>query len=205
MLLLKGVTIGMLVSLPIGPLGLLSIQRSINKGWKIGFLSAIGAVTSDLAYSSLAILGISFIDDFVNKHMYIISGLTGILFLIVGINILSSGVEKRKVKEEVEGERIHPFFVHFFMGLSNPMTFLIFFSIFTRIGIYVDEYTLQQHIIFVLSIFAGSVFQWLITTNLIDGSKRNYKFESFIFIDKIIGIVIILFGIFSIVKGIIRF
>ena len=205
MLLLKGIIIGVFVALLIGPLGLLSIQRTINKGWKIGFFSAVGAVTSDLVYSSLAILGISFIDDFVNKHRCIINGLTGILFLVVGINILSSGVEKRKAKEDIEGERIHPFFVHFLVGLSNPMTFLIFFSIFTKIGIYVGEETLKQHIIFVVSIFAGSSIQWFITTNLIDRSKKNCKFESFIFMDKIIGTIIILFGTFSIIKGIMRF
>ena len=200
--MLKGFIIGMLVSLPIGPLGLLSIQRTINKGWKIGFLSAIGAVTSDLVYSSLAILGISFIDNFVIKHRFFINGLTGILFLIVGINILSSGVEKGELKEDIEGERIHPFFVHFLMGLSNPMIFLIFFAIFTKMGIYVDEVTLPQHALFVISIFVGSTIQWYSITNLIDKSKKHYKFENFIFIDKIIGTVIILLGIFSVLKGI---
>ncbi len=205
MLLLKGIIIGMFVSLLIGPLGLLSIQRTINKGWKIGFFSAVGAVASDLVYSSLAILGISFIDGFVYKHRYIINGLTGILFLVVGINILSSGVEKKTVKECTEDDRIHPFFVHFFVGLSNPMTFLVFFSIFTKIGIYGYEATLLQHIMFVISIFVGSSIQWLITTNLIERSKKNYKFENFIFIDKIIGTGIILFGVFSIIKGITKF
>lgn len=48
-------------------------------------------------------------------------------------------------------------------------------------------------------------YQWLITTNLIERTKNNYKFESFIFLDKIIGMAIILFGIFSILKAIIRF
>ena len=205
MFLLKGIIIGMFVSLPIGPLGLLSIQRVINKGWKTGFLSAIGAITSDLIYSSLAVLGTSFIDDFVSKHRCIITGLTGVLFLIVGINILSSGAEKRKMKGDIEGERIHPFFIHFFMGLSNPMTFLIFFAIFTKTGIYVDEKTLLYHMFFVISIFAGSAIQWLITANLIEKFKKTYKFESFIFMDKIIGTVIIIFGMFSILKGIARF
>ncbi|MGH4125198.1 MAG: LysE family translocator [Clostridium sp.] len=205
MFLLKGIVIGMFVSFPIGPLGLLSIQRTINKGWKIGFISAVGAAASDLIYSSLAILGISFIDNFVNKHRCVISGLTGILFVIVGISILSSGAGKIKNKEDKEGEGIHPFFVHFFMGLSNPMTFLIFYVIFTKIGIYVEGGTFLQHIIFVILIFVGSSIQWLITTNLIEESKKKYKFECFIFIDKIIGIVIILFGVFSIIKGTTRF
>lgn len=205
MFLLKGVIIGMFVSFPVGPLGLLSIQRSINKGWKIGFFSAVGAVTADLVYSSLAILGISFINNFVSVHRYLINGVTGILFLIVGINILSSGIERIKMNEDTEGEKIHPFFKHFLMGLSNPMTFLIFFAIFTKIGIYVDHGTRLEHIVFVISIFLGSSIIWLITTNLIEKYKKKYKFECFLFIDKIVGTAIIMFGIFSILKAIIRF
>jgi threonine/homoserine/homoserine lactone efflux protein len=202
--LLKGIIIGMFVSLPIGPLGLLSIQRTINKGWRIGFLSAVGAVASDLIYSSIAILGISFIDDFIKRHRFLITGLTGILFLIVGINILISGIEKRKMKEVCEEGTIHPFFLHFLMGLSNPMTFIIFFAIFTKIGIYVDDKEMLQSIIFVFSIFTGSTVQWFITTNIIERTKKKFKLESFIFIDTIVGIVIILFGVASVLRGIIR-
>ncbi|MCJ7690892.1 MAG: LysE family translocator [Clostridiaceae bacterium] len=205
MFLLKGVIIGMFVSFPVGPLGLLSIQRSINKGWKIGFYSAVGAVTADLFYSSLAIVGVSFINNFVSVHRYLISGVTGILFLIIGINIFSSGIEKGKMKGITEEEKLHPFFVHLFMGLSNPMTFLIFFAIFTKIGIYIDDRTMLQNIIFVISIFLGSSTIWFFTTNLIERSKKKYKFNCFIFIDKIVGMVIILFGCFNILKVIIRF
>ena len=202
--LIKGIIIGMFVSLPIGPLGLLSIQRTINKGWKTGFLSAFGAVTSDLIYSSIAILGISFIDEFIKRHRFLLTGLTGILFLIVGINILISGIEKRKMKDIGEEGPIHPFFLHFLMGLSNPMTFIIFFAIFTKVGIYVDDKNMLQHVFFVLSIYVGSTIQWFITANVIDRTKKKFKLDSFIFIDTIVGIVIIIFGVVSILRGIIR-
>lgn len=205
MILFQGILIGMIVSLPVGPLGLLSIQRTINKGWKIGFLSALGAITSDLIYSSIAILGISFIDDFVKRHRHLINGLTGILFLIVGINILISGIEKRKVKKVTEEDTVHPFFIHFIMGLSNPMTFIIFFALFTKIGIYVDEKKMLLHILFVIFIYIGSSTLWLFTTNVVERTKKRFKLESFIFIDKIIGVAIISFGIISVLRGILRF
>lgn len=204
MLLLKGFIIGMLASLPIGPLGLLSIQRTLNKGWKVGFFSAVGAITSDAVYSSMAVLGLSFIDDLLKKHRHLISHATGVLFLIVGINILMSGIEKTRTKEVKEVETIHPFILHFLMGLSNPMTFIIFFAFFTRMGIYVIQKDFMQQIMFIVSIFIGSSTLWLIITNVIERSKKRYKFDSFIFIDKIIGTIIILFGVFSILKGIMR-
>lgn len=205
MLFLKGIIIGMFVTLPVGPLGLLAIQRTINKGWKIGFLASVGAITSDMIYSSIAILGISFIGDFLNRHRNLINGLTGVLFLIVGINILMSGIEKEKVKEVNKEELVHPFFIHFLFGLSNPLIFIIFFTIFTRIGMSINNAKVFLNIIFILSIFVGSCILWFVITNIIERSKKAFKFESFIVIDKIIGSGIVLFGIFSILRGIVRF
>jgi threonine/homoserine/homoserine lactone efflux protein len=205
MFLIKGFLIGMFVSLLIGPLGLMAIQRTLSRGWKVGFLSAVGAVTSDMFYSYIAILGFTFVDDFINRHRHTINGITGILFLIVGVNILISGVEKRKSKEVSEYGRIHPFFLHFLMGLSNPMTFIVFFAIFTKVGINIGDKNMLQHIMFVISIFLGSCSVWFVTTNIIDKSKNNFKFENFLFVDKIIGAIIMLFGVYSVIRGALRF
>lgn len=205
MIFLKGIIIGMLVCLPVGPLGLLAIQRTISKGRKIGFLSGVGAATSDLIYSFIAILGISFVGEFLNKNRYLIDELTGILFLIVGINILVSGIEKGKVKEATKEELMHPFFIHFLLGLSNPMTFIIFFTIFTKMGIDVNGGGVLKHIVFIISIFTGACITWFITTNIIERTKRKFKYESFIFMDKLIGSTIVLCGVFSVVKGIMKF
>jgi threonine/homoserine/homoserine lactone efflux protein len=205
MFVLVGIIIGMIVAFPIGPLGLLSIQRTINRGWKIGLLSGLGAVTSDLIYSSMAIVGVSFIGDFVERNRYLINGVTGILFLIVGINILISAIEKIRTEEAIKEDIIHPFFSNFLMGLSNPITFLLFFAIFTKIGIDMRPGEEIEHTVFIISIYGGSMALWFLITNLIEKSNRNYKLEKFIFMDKLIGILIILFGVFSILKGLMLF
>lgn len=201
MYLLKGFIIGMFVSLPVGPLGLLSIQRTLKRGWKIGFLSAVGAITADMFYSSIAILGISFIDNFIEMHRNLINGLTGILFLVVGINILISGVQKGKTEEIPEYAKVHPFFTHFLMALSNPMTFIIFFAIFTKVGIYAEERSLIQNISMVASIFLGSFSSWLVIASVVEKSKKSFKYESFLIMDKILGAIIMLLGVFSVLRG----
>lgn len=201
MLLIKGILIGIFVTLPVGPLGLLAVQRTINKGWKIGFLAAMGAAASDLIYSSIAILGISFIDEFINRNANLINGLTGTMFLIVGINIFISGMKNFKVKEvEEDGRRIHPFYLHFLLGLSNPMTFIIFLTIFSRMGIYVELGNAVYNFIFIVSIFVGACILWFSITHIIEKNSKKFNLKKFIFLDKIIGMAICLFGVFSIIK-----
>ncbi|OCL27527.1 hypothetical protein U472_02890 [Orenia metallireducens] len=203
LIILKGLLIGMIVSLPIGPLGLISIQRTLNKGWRAGFLSGLGGALSDLCYSSLAILGMGLIDDFLEKNRYFFNGVTGVLFLIVGINIIIKAIGDKELEEEKEV--IHPALSTFLMGLSNPMTFLIFLAIFAKMGIDVESENLIESIVFIISIFMGSTIFWFFTTNWLKISKKDYEMDKLIFFEKIIGIMITLFGLFSLLKVIFKF
>ena len=48
----KGIIIGVLVSAPMGPIGMLCIQRTLNKGRWHGFVTGLGAALSDVIYGS---------------------------------------------------------------------------------------------------------------------------------------------------------
>lgn len=220
--MLKGVAIGMLVAIPVGPLGLLSIQRTINKGWKTGFLSGVGAAASDMIYSSIAVLGVSFIHEFLDRYRNPINGLVGILFLIIGSNILTNSIKNNKnrneiviekeeakenakegQKEELKDEMMTSCISHFLMGLSNPLTCLVFLGVFAKVGINVNVEEVPKNLMFIISIFLGSSVLWFCITNLIKNSNTLSKIERFSFVDKIIGTIIILCGVFSILKGVI--
>lgn len=53
----KGIIIGVLVSAPMGPIGMLCIQRTLNKGRWHGFVTGLGAALSDVIYAALTCLG----------------------------------------------------------------------------------------------------------------------------------------------------
>ena len=57
-ILWSGVLIGIFVSAPMGPIGMLVIQRTMSKGRKPAFFTGIGAALSDLTYSLLTGLGL---------------------------------------------------------------------------------------------------------------------------------------------------
>jgi threonine/homoserine/homoserine lactone efflux protein len=90
----------------------------------------------------------------------------------------------------------------FIMGLSNPMTFFIFLAIFAKMGIEVNAEDFVNNIWFVLSILSGSCILWIIVTNIIKLSKKSFDINVIIIIDKIIGTLIFLFGVFNLFKGV---
>ena len=211
MLILKGLIIGMIVCIPVGPLGLLSVQRSMSKGQLAGLLSGIGAAVSDSIYCTLAIFGASFINDIVEKYTYFINEVMGILFFVVGLSIILSTKKKNRNIKDREGiedkkeQLIYTFTSTFMMGLSNPMTFFVFVTVFTKLGIDLQPENIIQNILFILSILLGSCILWIIITTIIKSTKKVLNVKVFIYMDRIIGLIICLFGIFNILKEVIKF
>ena len=58
----QGILIGLVASIPLGPIGLLCIQRTLSKSHRSGFVSGLGAATADSMFATVALfaaLGIS--------------------------------------------------------------------------------------------------------------------------------------------------
>ena len=72
-IIVKGFIIGVVVSAPLGPVGVLCIQRTLNKGRWYGFVTGLGASLSDIAYALLTGYGMSFVFDYINKNIFICS------------------------------------------------------------------------------------------------------------------------------------
>ena len=63
----KGLLIGMIASAPMGPVGILCVQRTLKKGRWYGFVTGVGASISDIIYAAITGFGMAFVMDFVNN------------------------------------------------------------------------------------------------------------------------------------------
>lgn len=68
----RGIAIGIIISAPMGPVGILTIQRTLDKGRKTGFFTGVGATLSDIFYCLLTGFGLSFIEDFLKDNQDVI-------------------------------------------------------------------------------------------------------------------------------------
>ncbi|MBM4414125.1 MAG: LysE family translocator, partial [Chloroflexi bacterium] len=50
----RGIGMGFMIAVPVGPIGLLCIRRTLAHGWRAGFASGLGAATADTLYGFLA-------------------------------------------------------------------------------------------------------------------------------------------------------
>lgn len=97
----KGIIIGILVSAPMGPVGILTVQRTLNQGRYEGFATGIGATASDFLYALITGYGMSFVVDIIeNPAIALLIKVVGsILLFAFGIYTLRS-----KPKSVVENE-----------------------------------------------------------------------------------------------------
>ena len=86
-LVFKGIMIGIIASAPMGPVGVLCVQRTLNKGRWYGFVTGIGASVSDIIYAMITGLGMSFVMDFVNNAQtkFLLQLMGSVILLIFGI------------------------------------------------------------------------------------------------------------------------
>ena len=132
-IIVKGFIIGVVVSAPLGPVGVLCIQRTLNKGRWYGFVTGLGASLSDIAYALLTGYGMSFVFDYINKNIFYLQLLGSIMLLLFGIyTFRSNPVQSIRPASSNKGSYFHNFITAFFVTLSNPLIIFLFIGLFAR-------------------------------------------------------------------------
>ncbi|MDR0811641.1 MAG: LysE family transporter, partial [Paludibacter sp.] len=89
-IIIKGIIIGLFISVPVGPIGMLCIQRTLNRGRTAGIVTGIGATTSDLLYTIVTLFFLSFVIDFIEIHRFAIQLIGSVLMIGFGVFIYKS-------------------------------------------------------------------------------------------------------------------
>src|SRR5450759_3514870 len=93
-ILLKGIILGLTVSMPLGPIGIILINRTIKRGMLSGFFSGLGLASADTLLAVLAALGFNVILSFINQESFIISVIAGLIIIGIGMKIFLSNPVK---------------------------------------------------------------------------------------------------------------
>lgn len=120
-LLVKGLIVGVVVSAPLGPVGVLCIQRTLNKGRWYGFVTGLGAALSDIGYALITGYGMSFMDDFLAKNQVLLQIIGSIMLFFFGIyTFRSNPVQSIRPVSSTPGSYLHNFVTAFFCDSLQP-------------------------------------------------------------------------------------
>mgnify|MGYP001771765376 CR=1 FL=1 len=199
--ILTGILIGICVSAPVGPLGVLCIQRTLSRGKLHGFITGMGATTSDIIYALLVSLGMSFILDFINTHQFLIQLIGSIIILLFGLHLFL-----KKPKNQLpdiktprsKGDLISDYLSAFALCFSNPLIMFLFIGLFARFQI-IESGNITNNIVSFISILIGATIWWILLTLIVGYFKSKFKLRELWIINKITGSIIILLSIIGII------
>ena len=82
---LKGLMIGLAIAAPVGPIGLLCIHRSLLDGFKLGFMTGLGAAIADGVYGAVAAFGLSAVSSYLITHQIWVRSMGGLFIIKNGL------------------------------------------------------------------------------------------------------------------------
>lgn len=202
-IIISGFLIGVLVSAPMGPVGMLIIQRTLNKGRWAAFFTGIGAALSDILYCLLTGLGLAFITDFIEAHDFLLQ-IFGSLVLVAFAIYLFQKNPARALRKRRENKTT--FFkdigTGFLFTFSNPLILFFIIGLFGRFNFLMPEYRYYHYIVGYASIFVGALAWWYFITLIVNKIRAHFNVRSMWLLNRIIGTILIVMAVVGIYKGI---
>ncbi|TIC82389.1 LysE family translocator [Crenobacter intestini] len=150
--------VGLSVAAPLGPIGLLCMQRSLESGARRGFVSGLGAASADALYALLGALGAgTLLRMFAGWEGWLAgAGAAFMLWLAVGILRAPAAADAAGARES--GGLLSAYTSVLALTATNPLTVSSFIAIFATLG--VQQQTGTSSLLFALGVFAGSALWW---------------------------------------------
>lgn len=197
--LLKGLVIGALMSFPVGPVGILCVQRTFSKGRLHGFISGVGAATADLIFAFITVIGLTYISEFLFEQQIWLKLFGGFLLLIIGGRIILTKYTGR-FEAVKAGNLSKNYFSAFFLTLLNPSTILALSAVFAVSGLVNQDTDHVSAIYLAIGFFLGICFFWFCFSGIFARLTRQIKFEKFQIFNKLLGSAIAILGLTAILS-----
>lgn len=191
-LFIQGWIIGLFIAMPVGPIGMLCIQHSLTRGMTYGLAAGLGATLADTLYGGVAVFGMTLVSHLLAHH-HLWFQLVGAIFLCsLGIFTLKSKPAE-KCQKNTPKSLTRVCLVTFFLTLTNPLTFLGFASLYTGLGIELEQ-GVFSNLLLMTGVFMGSACWWFLLSCGASKLSKKMSNQFTLVIHKISGSVILTCG-----------
>ncbi|MFC6724007.1 LysE family translocator [Halobium palmae] len=182
---------------PVGPSGVLCIQRTLSNGRLSGFVSGLGAASADAAYGSIAGFGVTVLSSFLLDWQTGIRIGGGVLLLYLGVrSFRAEPAETAVATPDVQG-LARDYGSTFLLTITNPVTIVAFVGIFTGSGVGVSG-NYADVAVLVGGVFLGSALWWLALSTSVSLLRSRFTRSVARRVNQLAGAVIAGFGVLAI-------
>ena len=195
--LVRGLLIGLSVAAAVGPMSILCIQRTVQRGFLYGLISGLGIATADGLYGCIAGFGLTVIATFLVNQQGWVRAIGGVFLVYLGCKTLLTKPAERAAAATKATGFIGAYVSTLLLTLTNPLTILSFVAIFAGLGVGSGKNSPLAALLVVCGVFLGSATWWCLLTGGISLFRSRFTSRWLLWINRISGGVITLFGLIA--------
>ncbi len=192
-LFIQGMIVGLTLAVPVGPISLVCIHRTVASGRLHGIFSGMGVATSDSFYAAVAFLGLTVVSGMIIDHQTTFRLVAGIALVLVGIQVFRSIPAAARDGADPDSY-IKDYLSLLAIAGANPLTIIYFITILPGFGIVAHGTTLIAAVPFVAGVFLGSAVWWIILCGSLGSVRSRLSTENLRRINQVSGILVTCFG-----------
>jgi len=211
-ILLMGWAVGLIIAMPVGPVAVLTVKRTLHSGWPVGVATGMGAATADVIYAAMAAFGIYAVQDFLIKYQYSLRMIGGVILLGVGAMMLwqKTTIPQPNPKADAPlpepiDDNIHRMTRGFATGLvltlTNPLTLMAFLAVLANFGLSEEMSSYKTALVFVGGALAGATTWWLSLVGAVSLIKTRLSETLVAKINSVLAVILVMAGAIAIITG----
>ncbi len=192
----KGFALGFAIAAPLGPIGALCINRTLQRGFWVGLAGGLGTALADALYGGLAAVGFAAFSVFlsgIDAPMRLFGGLAMIWFGWRGMRPR----EPRPAAEIGARDLLGTVGATFLLTIANPTTILSFALFFAGLGLASVADAASKAVV-VVGVFAGSLAWWVILTGGVALVRHKVSDRFALWVGRLSGGLILVFGLLAV-------
>jgi threonine/homoserine/homoserine lactone efflux protein len=190
----KSLLIGLSIAAPVGPIGLLCIQRSMQHGTRAGLATGLGAAVADAVYGAVGAFGVAWLIDVLSAAR---------LPLALGGSAFLGWLAWRSWHAPVARGALAPagstlarhFAGTFVLTLSNPATILSFIAVF---GALAGQGVVASPWLMVSGVLVGSALWWWALSGIVGRHRERIGERTMARINRASALIIAAFALWQV-------
>ena len=191
----KAFLVGFAASVPVGPVAILVVQKTLSKGHTAGFITGLGASVVDTLFAVIAVFALAATQEFLNAHELVILLAGGGILVGIGLSMALKDPFRRMRSDGTSRASATDFLQALFMTMSNPGAIFVMLALFAFFGITENSPESWSVAPILLSVAGGSVTYWFLLTWGLGRFRDKFTMTTLLWISRITGALVVIIGI----------
>ena len=162
--------VGLSIAAPVGPIGLLVIQRTLQRGSAVGLATGLGAAADGL-YGAIGAFGVNWLMQALQAARVPLALAGGAFLLALAWSCWAAAPATQAARTEGARGLLGSFAGTFMLTLANPATLLSFIAIFGSLG---GRASGASPGLMILGVLLGSALWWLLLSMTVGRLRTRF-------------------------------